>query len=1184
MAGKEFVHLHLHTEYSLLDGFIRIGPLCKRLRELGMPAVALTDHGNMFGAVDFYREVEQAGLKPILGCELYVAPGSRFDKSPQGMSNRYHHLILLVENEQGYRNLCRLVSAGHLEGFYHRPRVDKELLRRHHEGLIALSACLAGEIPTRIRNGQMDEARRVAAEYAEIFDDGRFYLELQDNGIPDQVKVNEGLVSLARSLSLPLVATNDCHYIFREDARLQDILLCIQTNKLLSDPDRLRFESDQFYLKSTEEMWASFGHVPEALRNTLAVAERCRFEMAFSGYHYPRFDIPEGETLESYFTSKAREGLEKRLREKERRGGRSLDEETRRRYWDRFERELKIIQEMGFAGYFLIVYDFIHYAKTHGIPVGPGRGSAAGSLVAYALEITNIDPITYNLLFERFLNPERISMPDIDVDFCENRREEVIQYVVEKYGGEKNVARIITFGKMKARAAVRDVGRVMGMVYGEVDRLAKMIPEGQNVDLETALRMSPQLQEVLEQDPRAAELFAMARQIEGLTRHASTHAAGIVISSKSLEDITPLYKDQKTGVVSTQFSMKPLEKLGLIKFDFLGLKTLTVIHTAIELVRENRGVEIDLDEIPLDDPETYQLLARGDTDGVFQLEGTGIRDALVSIHPETFEEIIAVVAIYRPGPLNSGMVTDFSKRKKGQAKIRYPHPVLRETLEETYGVIVYQEQVMEIATRVAGFTLGEADMLRRAMSKKDMDEMNRQKDRFLAGAEQRGMSRAKAEEIYHLIKQFAEYGFNKSHSAAYAMVAYQTAYLKAHYPREYMAALLTSEKDRTDKLVRYIHHCMESGIPVDPPDINESGRDFTVRGDRIRFGLGAVKNIGEAAVEVILEAREEGGPFRSLEDFCERVDLKKVNRRVIESLIKAGAFDSLCVGRRAALMKASGESIERAARRQAERNSAQGSLFDVGLEEREPETSEPLPLLPEEEWSSRERLAYEKEALGFYLTGHPLEQYEKELREAGVQPSRVLAEMRDDARVAVGGILVAKREIQTKKGDAMAFLTLEDKDGRVEVTLFPEVYRQGAAFLLEEEPLIVEGRLELSEDVTEGGGAEEEEEDLEGRKAETRRKAVKIKATRVVSLREFRCAQRESLHLLLESREASREKLEELREILLDHHGTCPVFLHLRGPGRGETIVRTSEDFSVHPSTELFERVERSGIRVVEVN
>jgi DNA polymerase-3 subunit alpha len=1173
MPKKDFVHLHLHTEYSLLDGSIRIGTLCDRLRELGMPAAAMTDHGNMFGAVDFYRQVDGAGIKPILGCEVYVAPGSRYERSAQGISEASHHLILLVENETGYRNLCKLVSAGFLEGFYYRPRVDKELLRAHHQGLIALSACLAGEIPTLLQQNAMDQARQVAAGYREIFDDGRFYLELQDNGIPEQRKVNEALLSLSESLSIPLVATNDCHYLLREDARAHDVLLCIQTNRLLADGDRLRFQTDAFYVKSPEEMWEAFGHVPQALKSTMAVAERCTFRMDFGGYHYPHFEIPAGQTLDSYLAQRALEGLERRYEEKARREERPLSEERRREYQARLDEEIEIIRRMGYAGYFLIVYDFIRYAKARGIPVGPGRGSAAGSLVAYALGITNIDPLAYNLLFERFLNPERISMPDIDVDFCENRREEVIQYVVDKYGGEKNVARIITFGTMKAKAAVRDVGRVMGMPYGEVDRLAKMIPEGPNVSLRAALDTEPGLQEVMEKDPKVADLFATALKLEGLVRHASTHAAGIVISSQSLEDIAPLYKDQKTEVVSTQFSMKPLEKLGLIKFDFLGLKTLTVLHQAVELIEESRGVRIDMDALPLNDAETYRLLARGDTDGIFQLEGAGIRDLLTRLKPENFEEIIAVVALYRPGPLNSGMVADYIKRKHGKAKIKYPHPALQETLKETYGVIVYQEQVMEIATRVAGFSMGEADTLRRAMSKKDMAEMNRHRDAFLAGAKRKKIGQDKADEIFHLIRQFAEYGFNKSHSAAYAMVAYQTAYMKAHYPTEYMAALLTSEKDRTDKLIRYVHYCQESNIPVDPPDVNEGALNFTVCSNRIRFGLGAVKNIGEGAVESILAAREAGGPFASFFDFCCRIDPKKVHRRVVESLIKAGAFDSLANGRRAALLCAAGETIERAGRMQAEKQSKQASLFELGMADQASPLRQDAFSPPDvEEWPLSVRLGNEKEALGFYLTGHPLKQYEAELGRAGVVATRDLPGLGDGSEVSVGGFVASRRETQTKKGDRMAFLTLEDVQGRVDVIVFPDVYRECGLFLHDEDPIIVRGRLELSDLSLEAEG--EEEDEPERRRGEGRKRSAKILASKIMPLRELRFAQKSSVHIVVDAREATRERLEELRDILLDFRGPCPAYLHLTEPSRRETILEMSKDFSVRPCAELAERVD----------
>jgi len=1171
MPGKEFVHLHLHSEYSLLDGCIRIKSLCQKVRELGMPAVAVTDHGNLFGAVEFYKEAQKTGCKPILGSEVYVAPGNRKEKSAHGISEAAYHLVLLAENEEGYRNLCKLLSAGYTEGFYYRPRVDKELLQVHNKGLIALSACLAGEVPSCILKGETDKARKVAEAYREIFDDNRFFFEIQENGIRDQKKVNEALLDLSRTLSIPLVATNDCHYLLQEDARSHDVLLCIQTNKQLEDPDRMRFPTDHFFLKSPEQMWASFGHVPEALKNTLLLAERCNVKMEFDLYHYPKFEIPKTETLDSFLEKKVREGFEKRMEEKGVREGTPVTSEARQVYLERLEMELGVIQRMGYAGYFLIVYDFIHYAKTHGVPVGPGRGSAAGSLVAFSLGITDIDPLPYQLLFERFLNPERISMPDIDVDFCEHRREEVIQYVLDKYGGEEYVARIITFGKMKAKAVVRDVGRVMGLPYGEVDKLAKMIPEGPKVNLEVALEKEPALQEVMENDPKAAELFSYAKTLEGLNRHASTHAAGIVISSSPLSDIAPLYKDPRTGIVSTQFSMKPLEDLGLIKFDFLGLKTLTVIQKALELIEENHGVRIDMEKVPLDDSKTYELLAQGDADGIFQLESAGMRDLLKQLRPETFEEIIALVALYRPGPLKSGMDKDFIKRKHGRSKIRYPHAALQETLKDTYGAIVYQEQVMQIATLIGGFSMGESDVLRRAMSKKDESEMKEQRKHFLAGAKKKGIDRGKAEEIYDLIKKFAEYGFNKSHSAAYAMVAYETAYLKANYPVEYMAALLTSEEDRTDKLIRYIHYCRDMDIPVDPPDINESACDFTAANGRIRFGLGAVKNIGKGAVESIMEARGAKGPFASVYDCCARVDLKKVNRRVMESLVKAGAFDQISGGWRASVLARLEEATERGNRLQADRESSQGILFDMESVEKEPAWDKTLPGdQPEvQEWSVSERLAFEKEALGFYLTGHPLREYVDELSRCGVVNLQDVLELPDGSDVTVGGFIAVRKEIQTKKGDRMAFLTVEDETGRIEVIVFPDVYRQGVSFLTEDEPIVVRGKLELAE--------EEMEEAAEGekkRQQDTRRRGAKILASKVSPLREFRYANQSSIHFSVSQKDVTREKLEELRDILLDYRGPCKAYLHIMDPPRGEVTMQMSEEFSVEPCTELVNRVD----------
>ncbi|RLA78626.1 MAG: DNA polymerase III subunit alpha, partial [Deltaproteobacteria bacterium] len=875
--GREFVHLHLHSQYSLLDGAIRFEELFPLLETYGMKAVALTDHGNMFGAIEFYHEAKKHGIKPILGCEVYVAPKNRFEKDGDPF-----HLILLATDAQGYRNLSHLVSLGYLEGFYHKPRIDWELLERYNRGLIALTSCLKGEIPSLLLQGRYEEAKQRAGALKELFDEGRFYLELQDNGLEEQKRVNEGLVRLSRELGVKVVATNDCHYLRRSDALLHDVLLCIQTGKNLQDPKRLRFSSDQFHLRPPEEMEALFSHVPEAVKNTLEVAERCELELQLGQYHLPHFEPPGGASLEDYLRELATHGLRRRLSERK-----VADADP---YWKRLSEELQVINSMGFAGYFLIVADFVNYAKERGIPVGPGRGSAAGSLVAYALRITDIDPLEHGLLFERFLNPERVSLPDIDVDFCYECRDEVIRYVMDKYGHDK-VAQIITFGKMQARAVVRDVGRVLGLPYREVDLIAKLIPAGPNVTLREALEVEPRLKEMAARDERVAQLLEFAQRLEGMVRHASTHAAGVVIANRPLMDYLPLYR-APGGEVTTQFAMKDVERIGLVKFDFLGLKTLTMMRRIVDLVAKRKGEVVELNGLPLDDEETYQLLSSGDTTGVFQLESQGMRELLRKLKPSTFKDLVALVALYRPGPLGSGMVEDFIKRRHRKGQIRYPHPALKEVLEETYGVIVYQEQVMMAASRLADFSLGEADLLRRAMSKKDPQEMARLRERFVEGAVRKGVDRQKASEIFDLMAKFAEYGFNKSHSAAYALVAYQTAYLKAHYPQEFMAALLTADMDNSDKVMRYITECREKGIEVLPPDVNHSSWEFTVEGDcppKIRYGLGAIKNVGRQAVEAILEARE-GGPFRDLFDFCRRVDSRRVNRRAVESLIKAGAF------------------------------------------------------------------------------------------------------------------------------------------------------------------------------------------------------------------------------------------------------------------------------------------------------
>ncbi|MGD9125417.1 MAG: DNA polymerase III subunit alpha, partial [Desulfarculaceae bacterium] len=883
--SSNFVHLHTHTAYSLLDGAIRLDDLVYRTKELGMDSVAITDHGNMFGAVNFFLKAQKAGIRPVIGCEVYVAPGDRRDKEHRPGQEVAHHLVLLAKDLSGYQNLVRLVSAGYMEGFYYKPRIDHQLLKEHHEGLIALSACLHGKIPSLLLAGKEDRAAKAAEELATIMGENNFFLELQDAGLPEQKKVNPGLVEIAGKLGLGLVASNDCHYLRREDHEAHDALLCIQTGKTISDRDRMRL-SGELYFKSPQEMKELFGDIEGALDNTGEIARRCEIELPLGQLRFPRFPLENGETAEERLRQDARQGLDRRYQSWERRGI-SFD---RDKYESRMAYELDILCQMGFAGYFLVVADFINWAKNKNIPVGPGRGSAAGSIVAYALRITDLDPLRYGLIFERFLNVERKSMPDIDVDFCMDRRGEVLDYVSDRYG-KLNVAQIITFGSMQARAVIRDVGRVLDMPYNEVDQIAKLVPAVLGINLEQALEKEPRLVERMKSDPQVNKLVEIARALEGLPRHASTHAAGVVIGDVPLSEVVPLYKGPKDETV-TQFDMKCVEKAGLIKFDFLGLRTLTVLNLAVEMVREGGNPDFSLEDIDLEDKETYKLLSRGDTTGVFQLESSGMKELLAKMRPETFEDVIALVALYRPGPLESGMVDDFVARKHGEKKVSYLLSQLEPVLKETNGVIVYQEQVQEIAGLLAGYSLGEGDILRRAMGKKVPEVMEAQRERFMAGAKENGVDKKKAAEIFDLMAKFAGYGFNKSHSAAYGLIAFQTAYMKTHYPLEFMAALLTSEMNNSDKVMLHIAECRERGLTVLPPDINLSGRNFTVSEDAIRFGLAAVKNVGLGAVDVILETREQGGRFSSLFDFCERVSLRKVNRRVLESLIKCGAFDS----------------------------------------------------------------------------------------------------------------------------------------------------------------------------------------------------------------------------------------------------------------------------------------------------
>ena len=1257
MKHSDFVHLHVHSEYSLLDGAARLEKLVERAKALKFPALALTDHGNLFGAVDFYTACSKAGVKPILGCEVYVAPGSRFERSSQdGGYEGASHCTVLARTAAGYANLMKLVSKAYLEGYYYKPRVDRELLAQHADGLLVLSGCLNSEVSRMLSAGDAAKARQTAGWYQEVFGKDHYFMELQSHGLEQQVAVTAGTIEIARAIGAPLCGTNDSHYLEAEHSRAHEALLCIQTGTTMGDPNRWKFSSNEFYVKSADEMKAVFKDLPEAYRNTTAVAERCNVDLQFGQFHLPNYQVPDGYTLDSYLEHLAFEGLARRY------GSQPADAIV-----ERLRYELGVVSKMGFSGYFLVVWDFIAHARTQGIAVGPGRGSSAGSLVAYCLGITNVDPIRYGLIFERFLNPERISMPDMDIDFADDRRDEVIRYVVERYGADR-VAHIITFGTMGAKAVIRDVARVLGFSYGEADRIAKLVPGFPlNISLDEALEKAPPLAEQVKRDQRVGEMWGVARALEGCTRHASVHASAVVISDEPLMERVPLYKDPKRPELITGYAMGPIEKLGLLKMDFLGLKTLTVITDAIRLVKESRGIALDADALPLDDAKTYQLLTEARTFGVFQLESGGMRDALKRLRPQRIEDIIAMVALYRPGPMD--LIEDFVNRKHGRAPIAYEHPLMERHLQETYGIMVYQEQVMRLAADLAGFSLGEADTLRKAMGKKDRELMATQREKFVAGCKANKIDGRKAERIWDLIEKFAGYGFNKcltadtriemadgsqkaitdiragdlvltkdgpyraravrpsgvrpvgrlrlangmevrctpdhpiftqrgwvnaedlsrndfaavvrelpvgsrevqgrhvdvipmplalvpireaitksykslragchalgishrmlfcdgrgvrrdtvrylaerldspvlhalaespmgwsrprgftlegeeptydfevpgaasfiangvavhnSHAACYGVVAYQTAYLKANYPTEFMAALLTSEMEKTDKIVQYVEETRAMGLRVEPPDVNVSRAQFTVSGDAIHFGLAAIKNVGATAIESIVKVREVDGGFGSLDDFCARVDLRLVNRRVVECLIKAGAFDSL-QSTRAGLLASLDQAMDGGQRRQRDREEGQVSLFDGLAGGPAPSAPVPPPAARVPEWPPEEMLAYEREVLGFYLSGHPLEQYREVSRRIGALGAADLAARSTGSRVLLLGQVSAFTENATKSGNRMAFATLELVDGSVPLTIFPEPYRTCAGALRHKGPVIVKGRADDSD-------------------------------------------------------------------------------------------------------------------------
>jgi len=1132
MPRSEFIHLHLHTQYSLLDGACRIPEILSLAHQYRMDSLAITDHGNMFGAIDFYLEAQKAGIKPIIGCEVYVAPASRLEKTSSSIEEASYHLILLARDEAGYANLMKLVSIGYLEGFYYRPRIDKEILSKHAAGLIGMSACLKGEIPVCLKERRFNDALKCADEYSHILGRGNFYLEVQENNIPEQKTVNEGLIKLSKELNIGLVATNDVHYLSRERAASHEALLCIQTQTTLDDPKRMRFQTEEFYFKSPEEMKKLFKDIPQAVSNTLEIAERCNLELDFNKVHLPKYEPPSGQDKEEFLEKLCQAGLGERYAE------------VTSAIKERLEHELRIIKDMGFISYFLIVWDFIHYAKSQGIPVGPGRGSAAGSLVSYLLGITDIDPLKYGLLFERFLNPERLGLPDIDIDFCYERRQEVIDYVTKKYGQE-NVAQIITFGTMQARAVVRDVGRVMGLAYADVDHIAKLIPPDPSLTLKDALESESELKNMYKNDPQITKLVDTALTLEGLNRHASIHAAGVVIADKPLNNYMPLFKSAD-GQVTTGYSMGILEKIGLLKVDFLGLRTLTVIDETVKLIKETRALDTDIRKLPLDDRNTYKLLSSSQTIGVFQLESSGMRDLLRKLEPNCFEDLIALLALYRPGPIGSGMLDDFMQRKHNRVAVKYDHKKLEAILRETYGIMVYQEQIMQIASTLAGFSLSQADLLRRAMSKKTPEVMEKQRANFVSGCVKNEISSSVANKIFDQVEYFSGYGFNRSHSAAYALISYRTAYLKANFPVEFMTALLTSERDNTDKIVEYVNEASHMSLRVLPPDINESEILFkVVDRNTIRFGLLAIKNVGRGAVESIVQARDKG-KFTSLDDLCQRIDLRLANKKVLESLIKCGALDTFNMPR--AQMVAGLEHIlEGASRTQREHARGQLSFFDRGLSGNGfDKGTNNIPHV--KEWPEPQLLAFEKEMLGFYVSGHPLARYARQLKRFSSSSIGNLAQHQNEDEIKIVSLIAKVKQTTTRaKQEKMAILKLEDLEGTVEALVFPRSYQKVARYLQPGTVALVKGNLNLKEDTP------------------------KIIVNDLIPVDE--------IYKLITSMNINlsgvRENIfESLRGLLLSSRGNIPIYLHLDTPAKSRVQLVVGEGLYVLPSEKLIQEIE----------
>jgi DNA polymerase-3 subunit alpha len=1132
MSSCEYVHLHVHTQYSLLDGACRISPLIQKAVDYAMPALGMTDHGNMFGAIDFYQTAVKKGIKPIIGVEAYVAAaGNRFEKDPRHKATS--HLVLFARDNTGYKNLIKLVSAAYLEGFYYFPRMDKEILAKYSEGLLCTSACLKGEVAWNLMQGNYNAALKAADELSHIFGKGNFYLELMDHGIAEQRRVTEGILKIAKELDLPLVATNDVHYINQSQSSAHETLLCIQTQTTMSDPNRMRLQTDQFYFKDPAEMMRQFNWIPQALRSTLEIADKCNLKMDFDSIHLPHFEPPSGKTKEFYIRELCMEGIKRRFGQ--------MNAELSQR----LEHELAVIQKMDFISYFLIVWDFINYAKMRGIPVGPGRGSAAGSLVSYLLGITDLDPIKYGLLFERFLNPDRAGMPDIDIDFCYERRPEVIEYVTKKYGKE-NVAQIITFGTLQARGAIRDVGRALGVPYSDVDKIAKLVPNELGITIEDAVKKEPQLSQLCDDDKSAAQIIETAKSLEGLNRHASVHAAGVVISDKPLTEYVPLFKTSDDQII-TGYSMDGIAKIGLLKMDFLGLRTLTVIDEAVKIIFKRHHVELDISKIPLDDKKTYELLSRANSFGIFQLESSGMRDLLKKTRPSEFEDIISILALYRPGPMGSGMLDDFIKRKRGEVAIKYDHPKLEPILKETYGIIVYQEQVMKIPVALAGFSLIQADHLRRAMSKKIPAVMEQMRKDFVDGCKKvSAIDDGKANKLFDLIDYFSGYGFNRSHSAAYALISYQTAYLKTNYPVEFMCALLSSEKDNTEKVVEYVKECEAMGLTMLPPDINRGIKEFRVMdGKTIQYGFLAVKNVGALAIDSIIESRKMDGEFKSVFDFCGRVDLRLVNRKVMESLIKCGAFDSF-KAQRSQLMAVLETAMEIGSKKQKEKAAGQFSFFDMG--EGNSGFNKNLENLPSiKEWPQLQILAYEKEILGFYLSGHPLSQYQAEINEFTDFSTKTLKKAVEGQEVRLVGLIQNVKLTNTKRtNERMAILKLEDIDGDVEVVVFPSTYAQLSTYLQEGEVVFLRGKVNFRDE------------------------EAKIIANEMQRIHEVYNAIKS---IKVDLSQFSSNRLAELEKRLATFPGKVPVYLQLSTKENKGVQILVSEDLYVAPNENLMTEI-----------